>query len=86
MSTDPNEWQLQEAKNKLSHVVKEADKGPQFITVHGKPAAVVLSAEAYRTLVQPSSSLSEALLMPVLDEGDEALFERSRDVGRNIEL
>ena len=86
MSTDPSEWQLQEAKNKLSHVVKEADKEPQFITVHGKPAAVVLSAEAYRALVQPSSSLSEALLMPVLEEGDEALFARSRDVGRDIEL
>ncbi len=87
MSTVPNEWQLQEAKNKLSYVLKEADKGiPQFITVRGKQAAVVLSAEAYRKLAQPSSSLSEALLMPVLDEGDEALFERSRDVGRDIEL
>ncbi len=87
MSNTYNEWQLQEAKNKLSHVVKEADRGiPQFITVHGKQTAVVLSAKEYRKLTQPDSSLSEALLMPVLDEDDEALFARSQDVGRDIEL
>jgi len=37
-------WQLQEAKNKFSEVVRRAvDEGPQTITVHGKDT-VVLSA------------------------------------------
>ena len=46
-------WQLQEAKNKFSQVVREAQEhGPQIITVHGKEAAVVLSAEEYSTLKQ----------------------------------
>ena len=37
-------WQLQEAKARLSELVKKAaTEGPQEITVHGKPAVVVLS-------------------------------------------
>jgi prevent-host-death family protein len=44
MNTPSNQWQLQEAKNKLSQLVKEAGQGfPQYITVHGKSTAVVLS-------------------------------------------
>lgn len=35
-------WQLQEAKNKLSEVIRRArEEGPQTITVRGEPAAVV---------------------------------------------
>ncbi|MGI9292819.1 MAG: type II toxin-antitoxin system Phd/YefM family antitoxin [Pseudomonadales bacterium] len=87
MNNLSNEWQLQEAKNKLSQLVKKADKGiPQFITVHGKQAAVILSAQAYKKLVRPSSTLSSALLMPILNEHDKELFERNQDVGRDIEL
>ena len=86
MNSFSNEWQLQEAKNKLSHLVKEAKKGvPQYITVHGKNTAVVISAVEYERLKRPSSSLSSALLMPVLDAADN-LFERDTDTGRDIEL
>lgn len=36
-------WQLQDAKARLSEVVKKAaQEGPQHITLHGQPAAVVL--------------------------------------------
>jgi len=87
MATLTNEWQLQEAKNKFSQVIKEADKGiPQFITVHGKQKVVVLSAEAYQKLIEPAASLSSTLLLPILDENDEDLFERSVDHGRDVEL
>lgn len=69
MSIIANQWQLQEAKNKLSQVVKEASRGvPQYITVRGKKAAVVLSTELYEGLKRPEASLSSALLLPVLDE------------------
>jgi antitoxin Phd len=41
-------WQLQEAKARLSEVIKKAAKeGPQSITVHGQPTAIVLSNEEY---------------------------------------
>ena len=37
-------WQMQEAKASLSEVVKCAETiGPQNITVHGQPLAVVIS-------------------------------------------
>jgi antitoxin Phd len=48
-------WQVQEAKNKLSEVIRFAEEeGPQVITWHGRDRAVVLSAEEYRRLVKPA--------------------------------
>jgi prevent-host-death family protein len=44
-----NRWQLQEAKNRLSEVVRLAQsEGPQTITVRGEDAVVVVSAAEYR--------------------------------------
>lgn len=81
----PNEWQLQEAKNKLSQLVKEAVRGvPQYITVHGKSTAVILSTKDYEKLKRPRSKLSSALRMPLIDD-ENGLFERSRDTGRDID-
>lgn len=41
-------WQLQEAKARLSEVVRRAAAcGPQHVTVNGEERAVVLSAEDY---------------------------------------
>jgi prevent-host-death family protein len=38
-------WQLQEAKAHLSEAVRDAERaGPQQITVHGRPEAVVFVA------------------------------------------
>lgn len=80
------EWQLQEAKNKLSHVVKQACEGqPQFITVHGKQAAVLISTEEYKRLTHPKTKLSEVLLAPEL-AGDDLDFERDKDTGRELGL
>ena len=50
-------WQLQEAKARLSEVIKRAAKeGPQKITVHGEPTAVVISNEEYERLKHPKGS------------------------------
>jgi antitoxin Phd len=50
-------WQLQEAKARLSEVVKKAVKeGPQEITVHGEPSAVVISSREYARLKHPKGS------------------------------
>ena len=44
-------WQLQEAKARLSEVIRRAGKeGPQKITVHGEPTAVVISTEEHKRL------------------------------------
>ncbi|HHW77877.1 MAG TPA: type II toxin-antitoxin system prevent-host-death family antitoxin [Xanthomonadaceae bacterium] len=81
------EWQLQEAKNKLSQLIKLAGCGePQVITVHGKAAAVILSAAAYEKLTcSPAGSLSSALLAPDIG-GEDLDFSRDRDTGREIAL
>jgi len=87
-------WQLQDAKNKFSELVKRAQsEGPQTVTVHGKPAAVVLSAEAYAALAKiepakPKMSFTEFLLSgPVWpDDVIDAINDRSKDTGRDIEF
>jgi prevent-host-death family protein len=41
-------WQLQEAKNKLSEVVRRTrEEGPQTITVRGADAVVMVTAQAF---------------------------------------
>ena len=81
-----SEWQLQEAKGNFSQLVKRAAGGnAQTVTVHGKPMAVVVSAEEYARLTRRRGKLSAALLNPGLAVED-LDFPRSRDTGRNVEL
>ncbi len=50
-------WHLQEAKARLSEVIKKASKeGPQRITVHGEPTAVLISSKEYERLIHPRGS------------------------------
>lgn len=50
-------WQLQEAKARLSEVIKRASKeGPQSITVHGQPSVVIISDKEYKRLKHPRES------------------------------
>jgi antitoxin Phd len=67
-------WQLQEAKNKLSEVVEEAQHaGPQIITRRGEEVAVVLSYEDYARLRRPKQDLV-------------AFFRASPLVGEELDL
>jgi len=52
-------WQLQEAKNKFSEVVKEAlSTGPQLITKRGVETVILISYEEYRQLTTAQQKLS----------------------------
>jgi len=85
-TTHPDEWQLQDAKNRLSRVVEEARRGkPQTITLRGTPAAVVVSFDQYQELTRCRSPLSEFFRSSPLSEVELDL-ERSRDTGREVEL
>ena len=45
------EWQIQEAKQRFSKLVRQAEAdGPQIVTRHGREVVVVLAAEEYRRL------------------------------------
>ena len=44
-------WPLQDAKQKLSELVRQAiEEGPQVVTRHGKETAVVMSIEEFERL------------------------------------
>ncbi|MBI5656343.1 MAG: type II toxin-antitoxin system Phd/YefM family antitoxin [Geobacter sp.] len=80
------EWQLQEAKNRLSQVVDLAQHdGPQTITLRGKPAAVVVSFDEYRKLTLPRTGLSQFFRQSPLT-GIELDLSRSADLSREVEL
>ena len=79
-------WQLQEAKNRLSEVVRKAQhEGPQTITVHGRDAVVVVSAKQFARLPVRRESLVEFFRKSPL-VGVDLDVTRSRDIGRRIDL
>jgi prevent-host-death family protein len=85
-------WQLQDAKNRFSEVVKRArDEGPQAVTVHGQRAAVVVSAPEFDRLTKPTRSFADFLLADTADEAwtddvVDLINDRSKDRGRDIDI
>ena len=79
-------WQLQDAKNRFSELVRKArEEGPQVITLHGRDAVVVVSASEYGELSRPRGSLVDFFRKsPLVGVGLD--LTRSRDTGRQIEL
>ena len=79
-------WQLQEAKARFSQLVKSAlAEGPQEITVHGKPTAVVLSAADYARLAEPKLSFVEFMRQSPL-VGVDLDLERFQTPTRRVRL
>jgi prevent-host-death family protein len=80
-------WQLQEAKNRLSEVVRRArNEGPQVITLRGDDAVVVVAASDYQKLSRsPKGTLAQFLHNSPLS-GVTLDLRRSRDTGRPVPL
>jgi prevent-host-death family protein len=79
-------WQLQDAKARLSEVVKLAQsEGPQAITVHGKPAAVLVSREEYERLAARKLRFTEFIRRSPL-AGVEFELKRDRSPPRKVKL
>jgi prevent-host-death family protein len=78
-------WQLQEAKQRFSELVRHARaEGPQVVTKHGEEVAVVVSIEEYRRLTDELPSFKQFLLAaPDLDALE---IDRSRERARVVEL
>lgn len=80
-------WQLQEAKQKFSELVRRAEReGPQVVTRHGEEVVVVVPAEQYRRMSgdEPKMDFKEFLMsapdLSVLD------LERPREMPRDVDL
>jgi prevent-host-death family protein len=80
-------WQLQDAKARLSELVKNLEKdGPQEITVHGRPAAVLLSARDYQRLTAPKESLLDVMRRSPLYGLEGIDLERDKSPTRDFEF
>ncbi|MFA5670519.1 MAG: type II toxin-antitoxin system Phd/YefM family antitoxin [Balneolaceae bacterium] len=81
-----SKWQLQDAKNRFSEVVRKAtEEGPQTVTKHGKTSVVVLSIEDYKRLEQPSTSLAEFIQSSPL-ASVELDIDRDKSTSRDITI
>lgn len=82
--SDP--WQLQEAKNKFSHLVERAQHdGPQLVTKHGKEVVVVLSVDDYHKLTRPKKNLAKFMRKSPLS-GVDIDISRDETVPRDLAL
>ena len=80
-------WSVQDAKNRFSEVVEAAQRKPQTVTKHGKPAVVVVAADDYERLrhLERSQAPSFAqLLLAIPQDGGE--FPRLQVRPRDVEL
>ncbi len=78
-------WQIGEASDRLSELVRQAQSQPQEILGNGS-SAVVLSRAEYDRLVQSSESLVDFIQRSPL-YGDEGLdLDRERASSREIDL
>lgn len=74
--TPPASWRLQDAKARLSEVVRHAQtNGPQRVTLHGQDAAVIVSAEEFARSQKPITGLD---IVNALQEAslDDVSFDR----------
>lgn len=83
---EPTNWKLEDAKARLSELVRRAhDEGPQAVTVRGRRAVVVLDAEEYRRLAAPAPAMPLVAFLESLDMQGLDL-SRDRDNGRQVRL
>ena len=75
-------WQMQEAKARMSELVKRAQSQPQDITLHGKSMAVVVSRETFDRLSQTQTSLLDFMRRSPLFGADDIYVERDQSLTR----
>lgn len=79
-------WQMQEAKARLSELVKSAQLQPQDITVHGNSVAVVVSRDTFDRLSQRNETLVDFMRRSPLYDADDVVLERETGLTREIEF
>lgn len=79
-------WQVQEAKQRFSEVLRAAESGePQIVTKHGEEIAVVIDIAEYRRLRGEQISFMEYLRADPVGDVD-LQIERSHGAPREVDL
>jgi len=79
------DWQLQEAKQRLSELVRAAETdGVQYITRHGEAVVAVVSLAELERMKGRAPTFKELLREPPFVDDWE--LERSKDTGRDVDL
>ncbi|GAA4542982.1 type II toxin-antitoxin system prevent-host-death family antitoxin [Amycolatopsis samaneae] len=88
-------WQVQDAKQRLSELLRRAEEGPQFVTKHGEEVAVVIDVRFFRELtgaergvdfklaLAPHHAVEGEALADVLEE---VAAERAEELPREVAL
>lgn len=80
-------WQIQEAKARLSELVRETEHGgPQAITRNGREVAVVLSKADYERLTGAGRSLVEFIRRSPLFGADDIDLSRDSSLTHDVTL
>jgi len=80
------QWQLQDAKARLSELVKSAHKeGPQQVTVRGKPSAIVISVEEFEAMKRQRPRFVDLMRSSPM-VGESLTIERSDSLTRDVTL
>jgi prevent-host-death family protein len=76
-------WHLQNAKNKFSQLVQEAQKGdPQIVTRNGKPVVYVIDYDRYHELLATKTPDKKEVLQNRPHRELELDLERIKEQGR----
>lgn len=80
---DMQAWQIQDAKARMSELVKFSQSEPQDITYHGKSVAVLVSRDTFERLSHNNESLVSFMRKSPF-YGDDVEFERDVSLTRDI--
>ncbi len=79
-------WQLQDAKSRLSEVIKLAiQEGPQEVIVRGKPSVVIISIEEYGVMKKKRPDFVSLMQNSAL-MGEDLDVQRDKSLTRDISL
>ncbi len=82
-------WQLQEAKQRFSELVRRAEReGPQVVTRHGEEVVVVVPAEEYRRMKEREGGKKMDFKEFLMSAPDFSVLDlkRPRELPRDVEL
>lgn len=83
----PVEWQLQNAKNRFSELVKKAEEGVhQVVTRNGKPVVCVIDIETYKKRISRPKRGKKDIILNRPHREIELDLSRNGDGGREVDL